>query len=241
MKPEEKDIIDFEVVEAIMEKPISFTLDGRFFYLYPPSLGISFLTERIIKRIEIDMALLQENELLELMRVAETYRNDCLRLIAIHSFSRRSDSVLEGQVKKRMEELEELSASDIGSIIKGILYWSTLYDKFVKRFYLHKEKERRKRIQDYKDKKQEGGVAFGGKSIYGVLIDFACERYGWQLGYVVWGVSFLNLNMMMADAVSSVYLSKKEMKEIGMSKSNEVIDADDPKNREKLIKAFKNM
>ena len=35
-------------------------------------------------------------------------------------------------------------------------------------------------------------IAFGGKSIWGTLIDAACERYGWSYQYVLWGISYSN-------------------------------------------------
>lgn len=33
----------------------------------------------------------------------------------------------------------------------------------------------------------------------------ACERYGWTVEYVMWGVSYLNVLMMLSDAISYDY------------------------------------
>lgn len=41
-------------------------------------------------------------------------------------------------------------------------------------------------------KKVQNQYVFGGKSIWGALIDAACERYGWTFDYVVWGISYNN-------------------------------------------------
>ena len=43
------------------------------------------------------------------------------------------------------------------------------------------------------------GSFFGGKTIWGTLIDAACERYGWTFDYVVWGISYNNLTLMLKD------------------------------------------
>lgn len=67
--------------------------------------------------------------------------------------------------------------------------------------------------------------------LYGLLIDFACQRYGWTMDYVLWGISYVNLNMLFADAITTVYLSEEERKKLGRG-DGEVINADDPRNRD---------
>ena len=75
----------------------------------------------------------------------------------------------------------------------------------------------------------------GGKSIYGLLIDFACQRYGWTMDYVLWGISYVNLNMLFADDITTVYLSDEERKKLGRG-DGRMVDADDPKNRDLIRK-----
>jgi hypothetical protein len=53
------------------------------------------------------------------------------------------------------------------------------------------------------------------------------EKYGWTLDYILWGISFLNLHMMLADCISTYYDSKSKDKE-----EVRVINADDPQNYE---------
>lgn len=61
-------------------------------------------------------------------------------------------------------------------------------------------------------KKSNNQFVFGGKTIWGTLIDVACERYGWTYDYVVWGISYNNLTLMLKDKITSIYLSDEEMK-----------------------------
>jgi hypothetical protein len=86
-----------------------------------------------------------------------------------------------------------------------------------------------------KAKKDNGSLTFGGRSIYGQLIDRACERYGWTVEYVVWGISYANLTLMLADQQTSIYLTEDELKKAKIRKRNEeVINGDDPASQERL-------
>lgn len=76
-------------------------------------------------------------------------------------------------------------------------------------------------------KKSNNQFIFGGKTIWGSLIDAACERYGWTFDYVVWGISYNNLTLMLKDKVTSIYLSDEEMKKAHIAGANEkVINGD---------------
>lgn len=220
------------LIDAIIERPISFsTHDGRFYSIYQPSLGISLLCEPILKAMKIDEGMSKFNESWEMIRLVKEHRKDLLRLVAYHTFKRRSDVLQADMVEKRIEELDkEIESDDLVTIFSYILSWGTWSAKLQKYFKLDKEKETRMQVQELQKKKRDGGVSFGGRSVYGSMIDFACERYGWQVGYVVWGVSITNLNMMMADSVSSAYISKKELDEAGISTDGEYLSADDPDN-----------
>lgn len=96
------------------------------------------------------------------------------------------------------------------------------------------DKEKEWQAKAMRAKNNNNSLVFGGKSIYGTLIDTACERYGWTLEYVVWGISYANLQLLLADSVTSIYLSDEERKRINIPKDRRVINADDPANMEKI-------
>ena len=108
-------------------------------------------------------------------------------------------------------------------------------ESYISYFGIDKERSERKRIASVK--KDNVGLTFGGNSIYGTLIDFACQRYGWTMNYVVWGISYANLKMLLADAITTICLTAEERKKLNIFDNKEHINADDPKNRE-LIKAM---
>lgn len=231
-KRKDTDKIERQVVNTILERPITFTLDGRFFYLYPPSFGILLLSQPILKSIEFDDDMLKFNADYEMLRICTQHREDVLRLIAYHSFKRRSDAIEEEQVVKKIEALSSLDAPELTSLLIGVLEWNNMQKGFLKHFHIDKDKEDRDKVT--KVKGDGSSIVFGGRSVFGNLIDFACERYKWQVGYVVWGISYLTLNMMMADSIQSVFLSKDDKKKLNISTDREVINADDPKNAHRI-------
>lgn len=222
------------VCDALLEKPISFkTNDGRFYYIYPPSLGIQMLCDPIMRKLDIDEKFLKMNVTMEMLRVIRSKRDNLLRLVAYHSFKRRSDANTEEMVEKRVQEFNEIiDDSDLMTLFSYISSWRTWTKKIMEHYKIDKEREEKENV--HKELSKKGGLVFGGRSLYGRLIDFACQRYGWQVGYVIWGVSEINLTMMMADAISTIQLTKDEMSKMGVSNDRETISADDPANWQQI-------
>ncbi len=62
---------------------------------------------------------------------------------------------------------------------------------------------------DFPTDRSGEGSTYGGRSIWG-QIDTIAERYKWSLDYILWGVSWANIQLMMADALRTDYKSKGE-------------------------------
>jgi hypothetical protein len=125
--------------------------------------------------------------------------------------------------------------------LANLLSWVLSNDKtpeFLKYLGIDKENEYKAKVTKFKSD-SGNSVSFGGKSVYGTLIDFACERYGWTYNYVVWGISYVNLKMLMNDSVSTQYLSKEELRKLHIPKDRTVISADSKENLKKMKKYFK--
>jgi len=57
------------------------------------------------------------------------------------------------------------------------------------------------------------------------LIDVVLQKYHWTYDYLLWGISYQNVQMLLADNMST-------------TTEEEVIDADDPNNRERIKEMF---
>ena len=179
----------------------------------------------------IILILWWRNFQLEYWRTFQLVSTVC-RILSYSTFNRKNDLFDNSKVDKRTKLFSRtLSEEELATILVLILTSDNM-DTFLRHFGIDKENTERKRIA--KVKKDNSSISFGGNSTYGTMIDFACQRYGWTFDYVVWGISYINLRMLMADAITTVYLSSDEMKQLGISGSEEIIDAGNPKNRERI-------
>ena len=225
--------IDMNIADAIMEKPIGFTVGGRHFCLYPPSLGKNFLVSRLVKQLEINNNIIKENPFLESLRICKYKRELVCRIIAYYTLKSKSDLLNEAIISKRSEYFKKaLDENELAQLLITVTSWDNI-DSYLKYYGLDKEKLLRIRISNLK-KDNCSNVTFGGLSIYGAIIDYACQRYGWTMDYVVWGISYVNLQMLMADAITTVYLSKEEKKKLHIPTDRTYINGDDPNNMQKI-------
>ncbi|MDC2169737.1 hypothetical protein [Bacteroides thetaiotaomicron] len=225
---EDKELLEMNIADTIIERPVGFNIGSQQFYLYPPTLGITYHLARLFKSLEADARLISANPYLEAIRLCTEKKEIVCRILSNYTFNRKED-VFDGiKVEVRAKEFSELAAEELATIFTIVLSGDNT-EEFIKYFGIDKERLERSRIAAVK--KDNSSVTFGGNSTYGTLIDFACQRYGWTMDYVMWGISYANLKMLMADAITTIYLSEEERKLLGRG-VGEVINADDPRNRE---------
>ena len=225
---EDRELLEMNIADTIIERPVGFNIGSEQFYLYPPTLGITYHLARLFKSLEADARLISANPYLEAIRLCTEKKEIVCRILSNYTFNRKED-VFDGiKVEVRAKEFSELAAEELATIFTIVLSGDNT-EEFIKYFGIDKERLERSRIAAVK--KDNSSVTFGGNSTYGTLIDFACQRYGWTMDYVMWGISYANLKMLMADAITTIYLSEEERKLLGRG-VGEVINADDPRNRE---------
>lgn len=210
----QNDLILSNVWDTLIELPIEYKVNGQTFSLYPPSLGCTILINRTTAR-----GITQEDLVYE--------------MLAICSFENRSDAVKHSVLRNRINELKQASIEELLPIYTMFAEWGQDQEKFTKYYHLDTEQRYMQRATQAKDR-DGGSLVFNGKSIYGTLIDVACERYGWTLDYVLWGISLINLNMLMADKVVSVYLSKEESKKAAVPQNRNIVNMDGQLSKEQL-------
>lgn len=227
---EDRELLEMNIADTIIERPIGFSVGKRNFFIYPPTLGKTYLLARLFKSLDADDKVIATNPYLEAMRLSQAKKEAVCRILAYHTFNRKSDILNNAKVEQRAKILEKnLDSEELATVLVLILSGDNT-EEFIRYFGIDKERAEKDRIYRIKDSK--GSISFGGKSTYGTLIDFACQRYGWTMDYAVWGISYANLKMLMADAITTIYLSEDERKKLNIHDDSEVINADDPKNKE---------
>lgn len=221
-----------------MEKPYSFTMDDVRYFLYPPTLGKTFLLQRVMDATAPDLELMRLNPYAEAIRLSETKKELAARYLALHTLRNKEELMDNTTVERRTALFAEGIGTEDMATLFVIATTSADIEAYKKQTGMDKEAEWLRKAG--KAKKSSGTLTFGGKSIYGTLIDRACERYGWTMEYVVWGISYVNLRMLMDDAAVSIYLTKEEMKRAHIPEDRTFISADDPSNREKIKSMLNN-
>lgn len=221
--------INDEIADVLLDRPIGFSIGEQHLYLYPLTLGKSLLISRYLTKLNIDNDKLRKCPELELIRTVAKHKDNILTILAYHTLKTK-EQILDNEIVENRKKL--LSSLDDGELTT--LFTQTLSDKY--QTYIHElgiDREHQFMNKALKVKKSSS-LSFNGKSIYGTLIDKACEKYGWTLDYVVWGISYINLRLLLADAIQTVYLSDDERKKVNIPEDREIINASDPRNAERV-------
>lgn len=222
------------ISNVLTDIPIGFDAGEEHYCIYPTTLGKMYLTSQLVDSLEIDKELLQTDPLLESLRVVSSKRDECCRLIAYHTLNTKEDILNSQKVRERQLSISLFSNDDIATLIISILKQNQV-QTIAKETGMEEESRRMAKVNAAKD--SESQYVFGGKTIWGTLIDAACERYGWTFDYTVWGISYNNLTLILKDKVTSIYLSDKERKKAHIAAANEQIF--DGNNKEDIMRAVR--
>ena len=228
--------LELDIADTIIDRPKGFSVGRRHFYLYPLTLGKMHLQKRVIDNLELNRELLQINPYAEALRLVSENKEDCCLLLAYHTLQTKRDILSNRTVTIRKNVfLKEMDNEDIATLLLSCLTGDRTAI-LIQRFGIDKELERMSEVM--KAKSNSNSFSFGGKSIYGALIDAACERYKWTYDYVVWEISYTNLQLMLKDSIKSVYLTDDEMKNVHINNTSTIIDGN---SKESVMNAIQGM
>lgn len=222
-----------DIADAIMGVPrASFEVEGKRYNLYPLTLGKALYLARFYRDLGLNATQMKSDNVSAYLMAAFSHKETACRIIAIHCANRAED--VTGEAVETMTNLfvEKMDTADIAKFLCLVENEGdpTEYIKYLK---IDEDDVWRKKA--IKAKSGKGTLVFGGKSIYGTMIDNACQRYGWTFEYVVWGISVLNLRLLLADSITTMYLSDEEMKKARIPEDRTYLKAEDPKVREMLM------
>lgn len=235
MNATDKRRIEKMMEDAIMEMPIGFEVGGYDLFLYPVTLGTAYLISREREGMADNLveAFASASE-----EVKDNYRRSICRIVAIQTLQSKEEIFNPTKLDARIGLLFR-NADDEGLFALYDMIMASMEDSkvFIQASGLNYDKKDLAKIA--KLKADGGNVSFGARTAYGSFIAPACEKFGWSLDYVVWGISLTNLEMLLADASTSVYLTKEERKKLKISTDRNIIDAGNPANKERVRKILK--
>ena len=207
--------MDQWAADALTGRPNGFSVNGRHFLLHPLTLGKVHVLKPMVEKIGVDVIGMAENMPLEALRLAKEKRKECIDVICCHTCSTKEevfDAERSAEVTSFLDK--ELTDDDVASLMVMLLA-SDKVDMLMHHFGIDKEQVALSRTLAVKNGKNS--MNFGGLSVFGTLLDAACERYGWTKEYVVWGIDYASLRLMLADKVTSVYLSDEELAKVPLA------------------------
>lgn len=219
------------ILDVLTDAPVRFEINNKKYSIYPPTLGKTLLIDRLKRKLSINPERSKVDPMEEALQVCNESKEIVLRILAYSTLRWKKDIQNEACIKKRISVLSKLDPDELATLLLTIISDTTVSD-LIKHFGIDRDNENRRKIAQVKS--SNNTVAFGGHSIWGTLIDFACERYGWSFDYVMWEMSYNNLLMLFNDRPDSVYLTDEERKKAHLKQGGTVINADDPKNMEKI-------
>lgn len=226
-----KFINNVDISDSLIERPIGFSIKGKHFMVYHPTLGKVQLISRLLEVIGFGQNVLPDIYSFCNIVVRQK-RDECLRLIAYSTLPGK-DCLDENKVKRQLSLLKPIDDEDVAVLLITILSMDKS-DAIMKHFGIDVESNRLSKVIKAKDD-SKGALDFGGKSVWGTMIDSACERYGWSFDYVLWGISYSNLKLLLADHIKTVFLTEEEKKKANVSTDGIVVRADEGDELERFI------
>lgn len=227
--------LENRVIDVLGGVTPTFSTGEETFTLYPKTLGKMYLFDRLRDKMELNTEAMKENPIIEVLRVCKEKKDSVLRMLAYATLHGKENVFDEEKIQKRLKSFESINNNDLAALMLSLLMDNDIQE-FIKYFDIDKDDENRRKI--VKAKEKNNVISFGGRSVWGTLIDFACARYGWTLEYVVWEISYTNLMMLYKDKPETAYLTDKERKSVRLREVGNVINGDDPNNFEKIKKMF---
>lgn len=221
-----KEEIDRLITEAVLEKPRTFSIDGKLFYIFPMTLGKIYLLQQYAEDMGIPN-IIRGLSLGRVLMLIQDKREMCCELLAYMTARNEYYSVFDMHaLQKRKEILLSLDDDAMATLLINIIS-AEKTDVFMKHIGLIDEAKNKQKVIKVKERSDKNTFTFGGLSVYGTLIDAAMERYGMSKRQVVWEIDYSSLRLLLADKMESIYVNDDERKRVRISKDRRRVNGDD--------------
>lgn len=219
--------IEYELMDAVLEQPHCFTMDGDMYSIYPTTLGKMQLMQRCAEQMGISINNIKESATLEFLRITKNHREQCCDLLAYFTSKNEYYDVFDmPSHDKRKNIFLKQSDEDLATLMMTVMS----ADKtalLIKHLGIDNELKNMRKVMKVKKKSDKNTYQFGGLSIYGTLIDTAMERYKMTKRQVVWEIDYTSLQLLLADKITSIIVTDEERKKIHITKDRNKISGDD--------------
>ena len=203
--------------------------------VYPVTLAKTLTLGSLLADLGVNESLLLANPMMEAVRLVGASREVCTAILAIHTCpnTRRDMQDWKG-MEKRKTLLSRLSDNDLATLLLLALT-SDKTKALMDSLGLEAERERMARVTAVKEESGEGSrtMTFGGRTLLGTFIG-RLKEMGYDDDEIIYRRSYSYLRLMLADKLSSVYLTKEELSRLSEADGGTMIDGGDPGSVAKL-------
>lgn len=227
-------MMDSTGIDILIERCNEFEVGGKRFKLYPPSIGVTMMTKGALDRLELNQDLVAANPMAAFLEAAGRDPKQCCRIIALATCKSKDEAMSSEHINRKTRHFAKtLDTEEIASLLIEVLD-NNKAAQFIADSGIEAELDNMRRVARCK---KNDTPSFGGKTIFGQLIDPAMERYGWSYEYTVWGVSYAALTVLLADKVTQVFLTDEERKKVPahLLDTGPKLSADNPEELQKFI------
>lgn len=88
---EDRKIIEMNIADTIMERPYGFRVNKRHFYLYPITLGKTYLLSRLIESLDMKADIIKANPYMEALRLCQEKKETVCQLLSYHTLNKKEE------------------------------------------------------------------------------------------------------------------------------------------------------
>lgn len=224
--------IERALADIVTGRPHEFTVGRKHLRLYPVTLAKTFELKGHMENLDINLALLAANPYIEALRLVQVHRSTCASILAIHTARNTARDLYDDKAfRERRNLMESLSVESMATLLMMVLT-SDHSEQVMEHLGILKERERLRRVVSLKsgEKNQQ---SFGGVSLFGGFIG-PLKDMGYSDDEIIYERPYSYLRMMLADKVTTVYLSDDELRSLPADVGGTMLDGNDPASFAKL-------
>lgn len=218
--------IEQALAEIITAQPHEINIGRKTLHLYPVTFAKTFVLRRWMDALEIDTALLKASPNMECLRLAESKPDIVAHILAIHTAANTRKALHDKQgMATRRNLLLGLKREHLAGLLKTALTQDNT-ELLMQHLGISSERDRLQKVLEVKRKTSKNNLTFGGKSIFGTFIG-QLKEMGYSDEEIIFERGYSYLRLMLADKVTSLYLSDDELESLSQSDGGTLLDGED--------------
>ena len=217
--------LEHALADIITAQPHEIRIGRKTLRLYPVTLAKTFVLRRWMEALEINSALLKSNPYVECLRLTETKPDVVAQILAIHSAPNTQRDLHDSRAAViRCNLLRSVKREHLAGLLMAVLT-SDKTEQLADHLGMTGERKRLQDVLDVKRGHDKNNLTFGGRSIFGTFIG-QLKEMGYTDEEILFERSYSYLRLMLADKVTSLYLSDEELENLPQNAGGTLLDGE---------------